>query len=137
MHASLRTWLHSDDLDQQRSTWIEGLIRQLLDHGYAVTVTSDHGHVAAEGIGQPQEGALVLTRSKRARLYDSPDLARLVQAQYPATTLWHDDGLLPDSTWALMPRGRGAFAPAGTAVVSHGGLTIEEMVVPLVTITKG
>jgi hypothetical protein len=128
--ASLRVWLHEGSL------WMEGLIDRLLHHGYKVVVASDHGHVAAVGRGQPQEGVTVESRSKRARLYNNADFAQNVQRQYPHTVLWHDDGLLPVGWWALLPMGRTAFAPVGQQVVSHGGLTIEEMVVPLVTITQ-
>ncbi|MBA3945730.1 MAG: hypothetical protein H0X37_14325 [Herpetosiphonaceae bacterium] len=108
----------------------------MLESGYTVTLTSDHGHVEATGIGQPQEGVVAVSRSKRARLYNSEDLARNVQANYPVTILWHADKLLPADLWVLMPQGRGAFAPLGELVVSHGGLTLEEMIVPLVTITQ-
>jgi hypothetical protein len=59
-----------------------------------------------------------------------------VQAQYPETILWSDNALLPAGWHALMPSGRQAFAPQGTRVVSHGGLTIDEMVVPLIHIER-
>jgi hypothetical protein len=128
--ASIRVWL------QQSSPWLERLIQTLLDAGYTVHLTSDHGHVAAIGYGQPREGVTVETRSKRARIYGNEDFVARVREQYPETILWHDDGLLPQNRWVLMPNGRQAFAPVGERVVSHGGLTIEEMVVPLVTIKE-
>ncbi len=126
--ASIRVWL------QQGSPWLEGLIQELLDAGYTIYLTSDHGHVAAIGYGQPHEGVTVETRSKRARIYDNEDFVTGVREQYPETILWHGDGLLPQNRWVLMPNRRQAFAPAGERVVSHGGLTIEEMVVPVVII---
>ncbi len=128
--ASLRVWL------QAGSFWLEGVIERLLAADYTVYLTSDHGHVAATGGGQPQEGVMVETRSKRARVYDNEHFAAEVQRQYPSTVLWHDDGLLPADRWVLLPLGRQAFASPGQRVVSHGGMTIEEMVVPLVTITS-
>lgn len=136
VQASLGVWLDQTDQLQQRAQWIEELIQQLLDNGYSVMLTSDHGHVEAIGMGQPQEGVAAVSRSKRARLYTSPDLARNVKEGYPTTILWHDDKLLPPDLWVLMPQGRIAFATRGEQVVSHGGLTLEEMVVPLVAITK-
>ena len=45
--------------------------------------------------------------------------------------------MLPAGWQALMPTHRTAFAPAGQRVVSHGGLTIEEMVVPLIVVESG
>lgn len=136
VHASLHVWLNSDDVDQPRSAVVEAAIQQMLDHEFSVTITSDHGHVGAEGIGQPQEGTMAVSRGKRARLYSSAEMAALAHGQFPQTVVWHDDGLLPTSNWVVMPRGRGAFAPAKQMIVGHGGLTIDEMVVPLVTISQ-
>jgi hypothetical protein len=50
------------------------------------------------------------------------------------TILWSRDGLLPDGVWVLMPQGRNAFATFNETVVTHGGTTLDEMVVPLVAI---
>ena len=51
--ASIRLWL---DAGSHR---LEHVITRLLDREYAVYLTSDHGHVACLGYGQPQEGVLV------------------------------------------------------------------------------
>jgi hypothetical protein len=134
--ATLQVWLQPEAEQVQRSGWIEALIQHLFDLGYTVVVTSDHGHTEAVGVGQPREGVLVISRSKRARIYQNLDVAHEVQAGYPDTILWRDDGLLPSGVYALLPRGREAFVTAGSLVVSHGGLTIDEMVVPLVTIAR-
>jgi hypothetical protein len=135
--ASLKLWLADGFRTSTGSSWFEGLIdRLLLDH-YVVTIATDHGHVEALGMGQPQEGVTVETRSTRARLYNNHDFACAVQANFPDTILWTDDGLLPAGWQALLPAGRRAFAPLGQRVVSHGGLTIDEMVVPVITIDRG
>jgi hypothetical protein len=128
--ASLRLWLADG------SHRLEALIDLLLDERIMVVLASDHGHVEAVGMGRPQEGVLVESRSQRARLYTNADFARTVQAQYPETILWSDNALLPSGWHALMPTGRRSFAPQGTRVVSHGGLTIDEMVVPLLHIER-
>lgn len=128
--ASVRLWLNNSQRTEQAIT-------ALLRSGFTVTVTSDHGHVAAIGMGQPSEGVTVASRGKRARLYSNADFARAVQAQYPETVLWHDDDVLPTGWWALMPSQRRAFVAEGMQVVSHGGTTFEELIVPVVTITTG
>ena len=132
--ASVKLWLQDGYQSGTGSSWFEALIGKLLANNFHVMIASDHGHVEALGKGQPQEGVLVETRSKRARLYNNLDFARAVQVQYPDTILWQDDGLLPAGWQALMPAGRTAFAPQGQRIVSHGGLTIEEMIVPLISI---
>jgi hypothetical protein len=136
VHASVAIWLGNQMPDRPGSAWLEGLIDRLLSEQYTVVIASDHGHVNAVGIGVPQEGVTVESRSKRARIYSNPQFASDVQSQYPDTILWHDDGLLPPDRWVLLPKTDGAFALNGQQVVSHGGLTIEEMVTPLVIIQR-
>jgi len=58
-----------------------------------------------------------------------------VQNAFSQTILWSQDGLLPEGAWVLMPQERRAFALADEIVVTHGGPTLDEVVVPLVTIT--
>lgn len=136
VHASVAIWLGNQMPDRPGSAWLEGLIDRLLSEQYTVVIASDHGHVNAVGIGMPQEGVTVESRSKRARIYSNLQFASNVQSQYPDTILWHDDGLLPPDRWVLLPKTDGAFALNGQQVVSHGGLTIEEMVTPLITIQQ-
>jgi len=128
VQASLRLWL------EQQAPYLEMVIAGLLDHGFTVYLTSDHGHVEARGIGQPSEGLTVDTRSKRARLYSDRHAATNVQQGFSQTVLWSKDGLLPNNAWVLMPQGRSAFDTFNETVVTHGGLTLDEVVVPLVTI---
>lgn len=134
VQASLHLWL------RRQSQRLEAIIDGLLKQGFTVYLTSDHGHVEAEGMGQPSEGVLVTTRSKRARLYTSHTQAALAQQAFSASCLWTNDGLLPAESRALLATGssdrRLAFAPAGAMVVSHGGASLDEVVVPLVQIER-
>ena len=135
--ATLGVWLHSNEAQHQSAAWLENLINHLHTLRYTVVITSDHGHVEAQGMGTPQEGVLVETRSKRARIYANSDIVRIVQMQFAHTLLWENDGILPAQTRVLVAQGRRAFAPFGALIVSHGGLSIEELIVPLATITQG
>lgn len=135
LYAGLRVWLGADQAGAG-SAWVETLIQTLLEHGYRVALTSDHGHVEAVGIGQPQDGVTVTTRSKRAHIYASERSARAIQSSFGNTTLWYDDGILPDHVWVLMANGADAFALRGERVVSHGGITLDETVVPFVEIEE-
>jgi hypothetical protein len=126
--ASLRIWL------ERVSPRLEALIDALLASGLTVYVASDHGHVEARGIGQPSEGLAVETRGRRARLYRDERLAVSVQRAYDGAEVWSGDGLLPDDVWVVLAPDRTAFAPSGDTVVTHGGRTIDEVVVPFVTV---
>lgn len=133
--ATLYTWLHGEGGKQ-----LEDILAELLARGYTVYLTSDHGHTEAWGMGQPAEGVTVQTRSKRARIYHDYNAALAVQAAFPQTRLWASQRILPDDMWVLLPEGgdgrRLAFAPKGERVVTHGGITLDEMVVPLVRLTR-
>jgi hypothetical protein len=129
--ASLRVWL--EDYGRR----LEEVIASLMARGFTVYLTSDHGHVEARGFGQPSEGLTVNTRGKRARMYSDWHAAATVHRSFSETLLWNGDGLLPEDVWVLMPEGRRAFSTFNETTVTHGGLTLEEVVVPLVTVTRG
>ncbi len=130
LHAALSLWLKNN------SPALESLIETLLAGKVTVYVTSDHGHTEARGLGQPSEGLALETRSKRARLYQDHRTAAAIHQGFPEAVIWGQDNLLPPNTWALIPTGRQAFAPLNEIVVTHGGLTLDEMVVPLVRIAS-
>ena len=132
--SSLRLWL--DPAHEQNSIPLENLLDWYLNHDYSIFIASDHGHVEATGYGQPSEGLLAQTRGKRARIYSDRLAALRVQDAFTDTVLWDNDGLLPEQMSALMPAKREAFAPAGEVVVTHGGISIDEVIVPFIQISK-
>ncbi|MBN2549892.1 MAG: BREX-3 system phosphatase PglZ [Anaerolineales bacterium] len=136
LQASVRLWLESGSCQSHNSTRLETLIDGMLERGFTIFVTSDHGHCEARGMGQPSEGLTAQTRGKRARLYNDRRAAQRVQTSFPETILWEEDGLLPDSLTVLMPEGRQAFTSFNETVVTHGGCTLDEVIVPLVKIQK-
>lgn len=127
--ASLNVWLGSYGKE------LEAVIAGLLTREFVVYLTSDHGHVEARGFGRPSEGLTVDTRGSRARIYSDRHAVDSVQQDFRETVRWHERSLLPDDVWVLMPKGRKAFAKLNDIVVTHGGPTLDEVVVPLVTIT--
>jgi len=132
-YAALEVWLKG-----AQAAYIEAVIAEALRRGFVVALSSDHGHTEARGIGSPSEGVLVETRSKRARLYEDPAAAARAHADCPGTVLWEADGLLPEGVSALLPRDdgphRAAFAQRDRVFISHGGISPDEVIVPLVII---
>lgn len=128
LRVNLSLWCQEKGhlLAQKINTW--------LNAGYEVWLISDHGNIEAQGMGQPHEGLIVETRGLRARIYRDEKLAHKIQQDFGDTLLWHADGLLPEDIWVLIPQGRQAFAPLGETVTAHGGLTLDEVFVPLVHI---
>lgn len=128
-------WL-SGNTSSKNSAKLETLIATLFNQGYTVFITSDHGHCEAYGIGTPSEGIAAQSRGRRARLYSDRLAAQRIQDTYSDTILWEKDGLLPQDLFAVLPAGRQAFAEFNEIVITHGGITIDEIVVPFVELTK-
>jgi len=126
MHDAIRLW----------APQAQSLISRLLDEGCTVFLTADHGNVAAVGMGKPREGVLVEVGGKRARIYETKGFRQEAQQTFPETIEWPDTGL-PAGRHVLLPEGLSAFTDAGKRIVSHGGVSLEEVVVPFVTITGG
>lgn len=120
-----RTWAERTDL--------RGIIQAGLAQGYRVVITSDHGHVAGEGIGRPPVGELFEDRSRRVLVFP----AKSLWERYRSEAAWKDRYLaflpagLAGDCWPLFAADRWAFAYEGTQGVSHGGISLEEAIVPV------
>jgi len=126
LYAELKIWLEKGFLFQ--------LLEELLATGYALYITSDHGNKACRGIGRLTEGVLAETQGERVRLYRDRCLRDLAAERYPSIT-WPGDGLPPE-VYALLARSGEAFVREGESVISHGGISVEEVLVPFVRVTK-
>lgn len=123
MHNQIKQWCHAG--------YLSALIGQLLDYGYEVWLTADHGNIQCEGKGRPSEGVIAETRGERVRVYPTPELRSQVAGSFPFAHEWQPVGLPPDY-FPLVTGGRDAFVSQGEAIVGHGGVSIEEVIVPLV-----
>jgi hypothetical protein len=130
--------LGSRGMLQQIKLWLEdgyllGLLAWLVKNNYTVFLTSDHGNVEAKGIGRISDGILAEVRGHRARIY--PDENLLLRSANKDTISWPGSGL-PSEQHVILAKGRGAFTSHGEKVVSHGGITIEEVLVPFIRIRE-
>ena len=115
--------------------YLADLIAMLLEQKFAVAITSDHGNVEAVGIGRPAEGVLAQQKGQRARIYNDATLRGLTRKSFPQTVEWPGPGL-PPQLFALLPKGSGAFVDAGETVVTHGGASFEEVVIPFIEVEE-
>jgi hypothetical protein len=114
--------------------FVDRLFSLLLDKGYHIYLTADHGNVESTGVGRPNQGVIAETRGERVRVYRSEPLLAESAAAYPATVRLDIAGL-PANFMPLFAGGRTAFVPEGEQVVVHGGVSIEELIVPFVKIS--
>ena len=125
MHNQVRQWAEEG--------FMARLLDILLDGGFAVFLTSDHGNIDAEGCGRPAEGAIADLRGQRVRIYPDSNLRSRVKERFRDAVEWPAHGL-PEDYLALLAPGRRAFVREGQRIVGHGGVSLEEVVVPMVEI---
>lgn len=127
MHNQVGQWA--------KQPYLSMLIDLLLERGFRVYLTSDHGNVEAEGCGRPSEGAVADLRGERVRIYSDAVLRGKVKERFPASLEWGTIGL-PEDFFALLAPPRQAFVQEGRHAVCHGGISIEELIVPMVQIER-
>ena len=123
MHNQIKQWCHGG--------FLSSMISHLLDHGYDVWLTADHGNIQCEGKGRPSEGVIAETRGGRVRVYPTSELRNQVAEAFPFAYKWPSVGL-PANYFPLVVCGHDAFESPGDISVGHGGVSIEEVIVPLV-----
>ncbi len=125
MHNQVRQWA--------AQPFMANLVDLLLENGFRVYLTSDHGNIEASGCGRPAEGALADVRGERVRIYPDPLLRGQIKQRFPDALEWPPIGL-PEDYLPLLAPGRSAFVREAERLVGHGGASLEELVVPLVQI---
>jgi len=127
MHQRVQLWAERGELAEA--------IGRLLRASFDVWLTSDHGNTVAHGVGRPSEGVLVEGRGTHVRFYT--DLAFLERARgdTPDALSWTPGGL-PVGILTLFAPGDAAFANQGEQIITHGGLSLEEVVVPWIHISE-
>lgn len=122
LHSGIDTWIRSEVLDT--------LVARATDLGFETWITADHGNLECIPTKEPREGAFVERAGTRVRRYGSKSL--------------RDEGAAVGLRWDQLPgypvdeAERLLFAPGrtgwGPSRVSHGGLSLDEVIVPFVQV---
>jgi hypothetical protein len=127
LHASVRHWAGKRSLAK--------LLGMLVDANFEVTLTADHGNLEARGVGRPNVGATAEQRGERVHVFRDELTRSNTAADYSGSISWPPIGL-PDDYLPLIAPFRRAFISPGKRTVAHGGVSIEEVVIPFVRIVK-
>ncbi|HAU4356908.1 BREX-3 system phosphatase PglZ [Klebsiella grimontii] len=113
-------------------------ISDLLENGFEVIITSDHGNQEAIGMGYINEGVKAETRGERVRIYNNPSLRDSSTANYQDSVIvWPGPEMgLPKGTYPLLACSDKAFKSKGDVVVGHGGISLHEAIVPFIIVNK-
>ena len=107
----------------------------LFNCGFEVVLTADLGNVEGIGIGKPNVGATADERGERVHVFPDALLRSNVAAKYPGAIEWPTIGL-PEDYFALIAPPQRAFIGEGKRTVAHGGICVEETIVPFITVAK-
>lgn len=124
--AQINSWCESGFVDR--------LFAMLLDQGFHIYLTADHGNAEALGIGRPNQGVASELRGERVRTYRSETMIAETATAIPDSFRLDIAGL-PANFMPLFAGERGAFVPKGDQVVVHGGMSLEELIVPFVKVS--
>ncbi len=132
--------LGSPGLNSLVETWartrqLKAIVDGLVLRGFAVFITADHGNTFGRGFGKPAVGATAQQRGERAHIFRNKSFRDNAVAMYPDALEWPQIGLPRDYFPLLAPYGT-CFVPEGKEAVSHGGIALEEVMVPFVRITE-
>jgi hypothetical protein len=125
LYSQLKQWAEAGHLRE--------LVAALLKHGFAVTITSDHGNLEATGIGRQKVGVVADEKGERVLVFPDELTRRNLAEQVSGAAQWPTAGL-PPGYFPLLAPGRGAFLPEGARAVTHGGSSLEEVIVPFIRI---
>ena len=99
--------------------------------GYEVWLTSDHGNLPTVAGPVPKEGQTVESAGTRVRIYPN-EVLRSAASEFGV--IWDPPGYPRGTRCPLFPPGRTGFHTSGTRV-SHGGLSLDEVIVPFAQVT--
>jgi len=114
-----------------RHGYLDKVVRHACEQGFEVWLTADHGNLESLPLGRISEGLLVESAGVRVRWYRD---ASLRESARPEGISWDPPGLPKDKIFPLFAPERGGYF-SGELRVTHGGLSLDEVVVPLVQVT--
>lgn len=115
--------------------FVERLFSRLHELGYTIYLTADHGNVDTVGGGRINQGDAPELRGERVRIYRSSVQVEQSALGYPSAVHMPLPGLPPDYL-PLFAGPRSAFVTAGEQLVVHGGISVEELIVPFVKVKQ-
>jgi PglZ domain len=117
------------------SGFVHQLLALLLDKGFDVYLTSDHGNHESVGQGRPNQGVASELRGERVRIYNNETLAEHSCASLPQAFRSSIAGL-PSNFLPMFAAGDSAFVTTGEHIVAHGGMSIDELIVPFIKVNR-
>ena len=117
----------------KRTGAVQSIIDKLREYFDVIVITSDHGHIEGVGAGDIPLGKVADTRAMRVRMFRK--LMADTAIEHPAASKWPAIGL-PSTYTVLVAKGMSLFTRKGERAVAHGGVSIEEVIIPAIILTQ-
>ena len=125
---------HNADIERMgQAGELNKLVGKLLKVGFEVYLGSDHGNKESLGLGRPK-GMGVEVETKSQKMMIIKDYAEIKEVTRDYKLLEYPGYYLPKDYSYLLSREEEALAAEGERIMSHGGASIEEVIVPFIKI---
>lgn len=126
LSTEIKTWM--------QSKYLLDILIELLDDKFEIYITSDHGNKESIGVGKVRDGVLADLKGQRVRLYESEILLKGNLDQNMSYT-WKCPGI-PKKYQIMFAKNNYAYINKDESAICHGGVSIEEIVVPFIKIER-
>ena len=135
VHAVLhgRKSMFQEMTEQASAGRLLQLTERLLKKGFDVYISADHGNTECRGIGRVT-GSGVETETRSHRMVVLKDFANKQAYQEKYHLLEFPAAYLPKENQYLLCKAGESLDLRGELVMSHGGMAIDEVIVPFITI---
>lgn len=116
------------------NNYIGDLLMRLVEGGYRVFLSSDHGNTCGKGTGVLPPKAFIETYARRVAIFDQASLAQEFAGKNQG--IYFRTKSLPSTVHPVYTAGIDLFASKGAIEISHGGLSIEELIVPFIEVRR-
>jgi hypothetical protein len=134
---SQKTNLYKKIVNELEFSSIIPLIKQLKNDGYTIIITSDHGNIFCRGNGITSNKMLELDEkreSKRCLIFDRESFAEDITTKNPTSVYRYKYKFIPEKHQYVFAKINECFANQKDFVITHGGISPEELIVPFVVI---
>ena len=133
---SLKSNLYKKIRNEIDSSKITDFIKQLKNDGYIIVLTSDHGNVFCKGNGIKTNRNLEfdIRESRRCLIFDRDTFADEIVNNNPYQTFRYKYAFAPEGLIFVFAKGNKCFINNKEYVITHGGISPEELIVPMAVI---
>ena len=116
-----------------KSSSLIKLFEQLKEDGYKILITADHGNIFCEGNGISYNKNLEIDKkSSRCLFFDNENFAEKITNLNHTDTFSYKYSMLPPQLTLILPIRNQCFIKKEDYKITHGGISPEELIVPLV-----